>query len=376
MKKGRPKPPEGYASGGYAVGTACFTVVDKGRNKVIGSGTEDRKITVRMYYPVNREDAAGKKYAPIFSAAKKAALMKAYHIKDPGEETNYAEYCENVPIAPGVRFPLIMFSMGLDSYVEANTYLLCALASHGYIIASVGHAYEALENDYEDGSTDLFDKRIQKAMYTNMVSAVAAQLRRLKEKSGHREALEKFDEFQNKYTPFIIVRAGEWVKDMEKALEAVKERYAESIDLSRGIGASGHSLGGCTAYNLCRYNDEFSCGINIDGALFGEYPEKTMEKPFCQISCREYVNFETRPFLDTSADTYSVVFDDMKHIGFTDAIFFIPLRFIVGKLPPDEMFRHLVYSHKTFFGKYLKGEDIAFDGLPSDKVTYTKIVRN
>ncbi len=366
--------PEGYASGGYAAGTACFTVVDKDRNKVIGAGTEDRKITVRMYYPAEKEATAGKKYAPIFSAAKKAALIKAYHIKDPGEETNFAEYYENVPIAQGAKFPLIMFSMGYNSYVEANTYLLCALASRGYIIASVGHAHEALENDYEDGTTDLLDKRINKAMYTSMIGAVLAQNKLLKAKLGHREALEKFGEFMNKYTPFLIGRVGEWAKDMEKALEAVKERYAENIDLSRGTGVSGHSLGGCTAYYLCRYNDDFSCGINIDGALFGEYPEKTMEKPFCQISCRENINCETRPFLDTAADTYSVVFDDMKHVGFTDAKFFIPLKFFVGKLPPDELLRHLTYCHTAFFDKYLKGGDTAFDGLPSDKVTYTKIV--
>ena len=65
--------PEGYASGEYAVGTACFTVVDTGRKKVLGDGTEDRKISVRMYYPVSREAAAGKTYAPIFSDTKAAA---------------------------------------------------------------------------------------------------------------------------------------------------------------------------------------------------------------------------------------------------------------------------------------------------------------
>ena len=182
--------------------------------------------------------------------------------------------------------------------------------------------------------------------------------------------MEQFDIFQNKYTPFLKDRVPEWKKDIEKALEEVKKRYTESIDPSCGIGASGHSLGGCLAYYLCRYSDEFSCGINIDGALFGEYPEITMTKPFCQISCRENINVETRPFLNTEADTYHVIFDDMKHIGFTDAKFFIPVKFIAGKLDPQEMFRHLAYCHLTLFDKYLKGENAAFTGLPSEKVTY------
>ena len=367
--------PAGYTDGEFAVGTVCFTIVDKERKKVIDEGTENRKIAVRMYYPADREAVSDKLYAPMFTEAKKAAVTKAFHVTNIGDESNFAEFYEDVPVAQGKKFPVIMFSMAYGAYVEANTFLLCALASRGYIIASVGHAHEAIENDYDDGSTDLMDKRITKAMYTSMTGAVLAQGRMLKKKFGYREALEHFDIFQKKYTPYLIGRVGEWAQDIEKALEAVKDRYADSIDPERGVGVAGHSLGGCTAYYLCRYNDKFSCGINIDGALFGEYPEKTMEKPFCQISCTDNINFETRPFLNTSADTYQVIFEDMKHIGFTDAKFFVPIKFVTGKLPPEELFRHLVYCHVTFFDKYLKGADIGFDPLPSDKVTYRTVTR-
>ena len=64
----------------------------------------------------------------------------------------------------------------------------------------------------------------------------------------------------------------------------------------------------------------------------------------------------------------------MKHIGFTDAKFFISMKFIAGRLPPEELFRHLVYCHNTFFDKYLSGMDVSFDELPSEKVIYRKIV--
>lgn len=63
----------------------------------------------------------------------------------------------------------------------------------------------------------------------------------------------------------------------------------------------------------------------------------------------------------------------MKHMGFTDAKFFIPIKMFSGKLDPEEMFRHLSYCHITFFDKYLKGDGISFDGMESDKVTYIKI---
>ena len=365
--------PRGYVSGRYAVGTECFSIVDTGRREILGDGTGDRKIPIRMYYPVDKEETVGKEYAAIFSDNKKSAIMKAYHIRNVSDDMNRAEYYEKVLISKESKFPLIIFSMGYQSYVEANTFLLCALASEGYIIASVGHAFEAVENDYEDGSIDLYDKKINKMMYTNMPGAIMSQGRLLKKNTGYEEALEQFEVFQNKYTPYIKDRVKEWERDIEKALSEVKSRYTDNIDFSKGIGASGHSLGGCLAYYLCRYNDEFSCGINIDGGLFGDYSDKIMEKPFCQISCRENINVETRPFLRTNADTYHVVFEDMKHIGFTDAKFFIPLTMIAGKLDPAEMFKHLKYCHITFFDKYLKGKDVVFEGMDSEKVKYKKI---
>ena len=165
MSKEKKFAPKKYIVGKYAVGTSCYSVVDTGRKEVLGDCEGDRKIAVRMYYPVAKEDVEGKQRATIFSDEKKAAIMKAYHLRRVSDEMNYADYYEKVPIVQDVKFPLIMFSMGYNSYVESNTYLLCALASSGYIVASVGHAYEAVENDYEDGSYDLYDKKTNKRMY-------------------------------------------------------------------------------------------------------------------------------------------------------------------------------------------------------------------
>ena len=370
---GKNAAPSGYASGRYAVGTSCFTIHDKGRKAVVGGGSEDRRIAVRMYYPADRGAVVGKPFAPLFSQAGKAAVMKAFYIVSMDGGRDHAEFYENVPVSQEEKFPLIMYSMGYNSYAECNTYLLCALASRGYIIASVGHAHEAVRNEYDDGTYDVFDPRIKKAMYTSIFRAALAQGRLTKGKLSPAEALTAFEEFQNKYSPYLKARTAEWVKDMEKAHDAVRERYADCIDTRRGTGACGHSLGGCTAYHLCRYNSEFSCGINIDGALFGEFPENTMEKPFCQISCRQNINFETRSLLQTNADTYHVIFRKTAHIGFTDLKFLVPYKFMVGRIDPEELFRNLLYCHTAFFDRYLKGSDTPFEGLHSDCVEYRRI---
>ncbi|MDD6039176.1 MAG: hypothetical protein PUD20_10350 [bacterium] len=362
--------PRNYITGEYAVGTTCFSVIDNSRKEILGGGNGNRRMAVRMYYPTDKEAVKGNEKAEIFSENKRKAVQKAFHVKRFDPSMNVADYYENAPIVADERFPLILFNHGYNSFVEANTYLCCDLASHGYVIASIGHAYEAVENDYEDGSFDLYDKSINKKMYTSVVGAVLAQNKLLKKQLSYEEALAQFDVFQNKYTPFMKTRIKEWAKDVICVLETVKQKYEASLDLTNGVGISGHSFGGCVAYYLCRYYEGFTCAVNIDGALFGDYPDSMMEKPFCQISCKENVNVETRTLLHTNAPTYQVVFDRLKHLGFTDLKFWAPMPMLVGKLDADEMHENLSYCHYTFFDKYLKGQDKELTGLGTEGITY------
>ena len=357
-----------YTSGEYSVGTAIFSFTDSSRREQLGAGEGNRRISVRMYYPVLKENAEGRERALIISENKAKALSKAYHTGKMSENMKRADYYENVPVAEG-KFPLIMFNHGYNSYIEANTFLCIDLASNGYIVASVGHAFEAVETDYEDGSFDLYDKRINKMMYTNMWKAVKAQGKLLKKELSPEEAYREFLDFQEKYVPYIKSRIPEWARDTLCALDEVKKRYGESIDFANGIGASGHSLGGAASYNLCVNESEFSCGINIDGALFGEYGGKKMERPFFQICCKENYNVETKPLLDTNAPVYYALFDNMKHMGFTDAKFFLP-KFLSGKMDGQTMYKHLFGIHKRFFDKYLKNIETEFPKGNSDGVTY------
>lgn len=361
---------ENYVSGSYAVGTETFSFTDTGRKEILGNADGYRKIAVRMYYPVFRENVSGKKNAPVLSERKAKAVCKAYFIRKISVEMMTANYYENVPIADDAKFPLILFNHGYNSYIEANTCLCIDIASHGYIIASVGHSYEAVETDFDSESCVLYDKHINKMMFTSIPGAMFAQSKLLKKKLSPEEAYAEFCAFQNKYTPFIKGRVSEWEKDNLSALAEIKKRYAAYIDSSCGTGVSGHSLGGAEAYNLCMNDPEFTCGINIDGALFGDYGEKTMERPFYQICCKENFNAETKPMLNSNAPVYYAIFENMKHIGFTDAKFFLSAANIVGKMDGNIMHRHLSDIHIKFFNKYLKGADINMPVGESDGVIY------
>lgn len=339
-----------YISGEYAVGTECFTVVDNTRREVLGAGVGSRKIAVRMYYPTDKEVVKNMEKADIFTDRKLEALQKAYHFKKVDPEMTKADYYEGVAHVENQKFPLVIYNHGYNGYLEANTFLCCELASNGYIVASVGHAYEAVVNEYEDGTYDLFDKNINKMMYDSVIKTLIAQGKVMKAKGTPEELYEKFDVFQKKHCKYIMGRIPEWAKDTMCVVNELKTRYEEWIDFSKGIGATGHSMGGATAYYLCHHEEEFACGVNIDGGLFGKYDERRMKKPFLQICGKNY-NAMTRAMFNTEAPVRCEVFDGMQHIGFTDAKFFVPLKMVVGKMDANVMYERLSKLHLEFFKK-------------------------
>ena len=149
-------------------------------------------------------------------------------------------------------------------------------------------------------------------------------------------------------------RLPEWIKDNEAALDYAKKNFGDFIDFSKGVGASGHSFGGNTAYALCARNEDFVCGINIDGALFGDYTNDIQNKPFMQISCEANEKAAARVYLNHTKPVYKVLFKDMQHIGFADSKYTMPMKSVVGKLPPDVMHENLCKCHLEFFDAYLK----------------------
>lgn len=346
-----------YITGPYAVGTEIFTVTDAERTEVLGPGVGPRKMYVRMYYPTEKSATEGLEKANIFTRRKLQALQKAFHFKMPEGELPKADYYEGAEHVEDKKFPLVIYNHGYGAYAEANTYLCCEMASNGYIVASIGHAYEEVANEYEDGSFQLMDKNINKYMYGSFfgyLRLVFVQLKLLKEKGSPEELFEKFDVFQKKYCAYIIERISVWAEDTMCVVQELKKRYAQQIDFSKGIGATGHSLGGAVAYYLCQHEEEFACGINIDGAVFGDYEGMIMKKPFLQICCRENYNTMTRSLIRTEAFVRCEVFEDMKHIGFSDAKFMIPIAAVVGKMDGIEMYKKLSGCHFEMFNKYLK----------------------
>lgn len=111
------------------IGTKIILGVYASREEKLGPKTGNRVVAARLYYsakddnelPVNVKNAAGEMY-------------------------------QNPEFMNNGKHSLIVYNHGYGSYMEANNKLCCELAANGYIVVSVGHAYEASSLLLEDGA--------------------------------------------------------------------------------------------------------------------------------------------------------------------------------------------------------------------------------
>ena len=352
MNRNTPQP-----TGEYAVGTFTFTVFND-REETLYPG-KMRSVPSRVYYPVDRSSVEGLKKHQYMSREMASGLRKVMRLpvdydKAEARGENISECYLNAPAAKGKKFPLIVFSCAYGSFRESNSYLCIDLVSHGYVVILVGHPYETVCAEFDDGTCVYFDSSFNKRTLDPYWRGLRANMKMIKMKGTAKELSEAFDAFQRSYSTFLMNRIDEWVKDTKAAVRYARENLGDLIDFSAGIGASGHSYGGDTAYRLCTEDPDFVCGINMDGALFGDYTDTVLDRPFMQISCRENEGIVSRVYLKHSSKVYKVVFDKMKHLGFSDMKYRLRIGFYVGKLDADVAHENMCRCHLEFFDAFLK----------------------
>ena len=214
---------------------------------------------------------------------------------------------------------------------------------------SVGHPYEGAGTDFDDGTSQLLDKKLAKKMYDPYLGGILAALKLTRCKGTLEEQDKLFDKLQDNYCRFIKTRIEAWITDTDIAVKHVRENFADQI------GIAGHSHGGAVAYKYLLTNDDYSCGINIDGGLFGDHDGRPNRKPFLQISCKDNEKVVAKGYLNHTAPAYKVLFRDMKHIAFSDMKHSLPPSAMLGgKLDADVAHEHMCKTFLEFFDCYLK----------------------
>ena len=206
----RPSP-----TGEYAVGTFTYTIYTD-REEALEPGAK-RKVPARVYYPVLKESVKDLPKAKYMTENMAMGLKKSMHVpvnfkKADAEGDNISECYENAPKIEGQKFPLIMFNHGLLSFREGNSFLCIELASQGYVVISVGHPYDAVCTEFDDGSHVFAMKGIGNKQYEPMLGGFFNAFKLIKYNGDNRELAEKFEELQQTYCAFIRSRISEWEK--------------------------------------------------------------------------------------------------------------------------------------------------------------------
>ena len=142
--------------------------------------------------------------------------------------------------------PLIVFSHGGISTITSNLSLYKELASHGYVVVSVGHTYHALSTKI-DGKNVYID---------------SGYMRDLKIENSHLDIKNSHHLFQK------------WMKlrmeDLNFVVDTFKKNSLEKhnsiyslIDINK-IGVAGHSLGGSAALGVARQRDDIKAVIALE----------------------------------------------------------------------------------------------------------------
>lgn len=142
--------------------------------------------------------------------------------------------------------PLVVFSPGGISIKTSNVSLFKELASHGYIVVSIDHTYQAL-------FTTIDDKKIWIA---------PGYMKELNTEDSHKDIANSYKRYQK----WMAIRTGDINLIIDTFISEAKKSdngFYSLID-SQKIGLSGHSLGGSAALGVARQRKDISAVIALE----------------------------------------------------------------------------------------------------------------
>ncbi|MEU5164481.1 alpha/beta hydrolase [Streptomyces sp. NPDC020875] len=232
------------STGEYAVGSSVHHLVDRSRKDPWEPTADGRELMVTLHYPAARP-GGGAARTPYATTAEAAALIRGLGIEGAVAPERLA--ATGTHSRPGAkpargRFPLVVLSPGFSVSRYTLTSLAEDLASRGYVVASVDHAYESYGISVPGGRT--LPCTACKALDVDGVPASVVTSTRAKDVSYLLDRLTS--------------RQPVW-------------KHAGMIDRKR-IGMAGHSIGGASAATTMAGDRRVLAGINMDGAFWEDLP--------------------------------------------------------------------------------------------------------
>ena len=297
---------------------------------------------------------------------------------------------EDIPITDKIpKLPVLIYNHGLWGFMESSTILMEHMASHGYIVVSVGHPYDGVAS-YPDGRSIPIDVKKYEAYLERSISE---------------EEDKKFEEFLAqinredisveemwKLTEKILLgdelkdQIEVWIDDVlfiKDILELMNEGKIESqfkgkMDFIKGRGVFGHSYGGAIAILSCCLDDRLNYAVNIDGFMYGLKKRYKFNQTSMFMYSEGITGMNKYLYTINKNDTYSVSIKDSKHRDFVDSAYILkkwmkelPEKY--GKIDGNLMVKIRNDYVLSFFDKYMKDKDtLLLEINPYNEVIFKK----
>ncbi|MFG2631965.1 alpha/beta hydrolase family protein [Streptomyces sp. NPDC048473] len=242
-------------SGPHALGTVALHLSDRSRRDPWVATRPVRELMVQLWYPARA--AAGQPRAPWMTGqAAKVFQQTGYLLPEYATLPDTHARIGTAADTRGGRRPVILYSHGHGQHRSSSTALVEELVSHGYIVVTIDHTYDAGQVEFPGG-------RVEKYAMPPLTG-------------------EDDD-------PVILKAVDVRVADTRFVLEELSRRVRGRRNLPHGLGdildlsrtaMFGHSLGGATTASAMAAGTPIVAGANLDGSLFGPVVTKGLRKPF------------------------------------------------------------------------------------------------
>jgi dienelactone hydrolase len=350
-------------SGEHAIGT---TRVDL--------GGAPRRVPVQAWYPAQRRDGPREMY---LDDELRAALSELTRVPKFLLPQNPSYSVVNAPAVPG-RYPVLLFNHGFGSFQKQSTSLMEELASHGYVVLSLGHPSESLVVQFADGTVERHRadhpawieiraglKELEKNV--RELAPLLAGARAAKDPATLRQAMGAIARHRS-YAALVPVLEL-WRQDSLVVLDqlvSLASPLGEIVDPGQ-VGVFGHSLGGMVAGRLAMTDGRLRAGMNYDGAQLppGDEVPYALRVPFCFLyagtSKVGATAVSTGGMNDAllTAGGCGAVLHGATHLNFTDMNNLSMMARALGSIDRGEMARVLRATTVGFFDHHLKGKPLS-----------------
>ena len=366
-------------TGPFAVGSTRLYFVDSSRQDAFAPNPHaPRELLVVVWYPA--EPAAGAEPEHFWPEVSATWPTIAHQLHLPAFLPTHLRLVKShsyldAPVAHSkAQYPVLIFSHGYGSTPWQNTPQMEELASHGFIIFSIGHTYESAALAFPDRRiVPLNQTRFEaltKAAASDRMKELTAQLQNANNPTEIRQIATQMTQASSAQESLVV-----WVADTQYLMDELAKinagaeggatqpgkRFANRLDLAR-LGIFGMSFGGATAGQLCMVDPRCKAGLNMDGKQSGDAMNHKLSVPFFYFSSessKEDCKINHAIYENSLGDFYSVHVNHSAHLNFSDVSLILPSfknTRLLGSISAQEMERIMSAYTLAFFRKYLQGK--------------------